>query len=182
MDRRSALATIGISSLAGALVSRVGWADDEEEMVDDSGEEMVQLLFVQESKGFRSDGTSMTLVDVDPKTLWFSNRPQEMAGFLSFDEFVDLVATGPDNFEEDPPNATLIILGGDKMTEVVMAVPVKPTMLNGNLVFPNVEVIQGELPAEGGASAFFIDVIGRPMSPGSVAGVHRRTRRRAVRR
>jgi hypothetical protein len=54
-------------------------------------------------------------------------------------------------------------------------------MLNGNLVFPNVDVIQGELPAEGGASAFFIDVIGRPMSPGSVAGVHRRHRRRARR-
>ncbi len=135
MDRRKALATIGLSSVAGTLFSRVAMADAEEEVVDDSGEEIVQLLFVQESEGFRSDGTSMTLVGVNPRTLWFANRPQEMAGFLSFDEFVDLVATGPDNFEEDPPNATLIILGDEAMTEVVMAVPVKPALENGNLVF-----------------------------------------------
>ena len=178
MDRRKALTTIGLSSLTATLFSRVARADAEEKMSDNSGEEIVQLLFVQESEGFRSDGSSMTLVGVNPRTLWFSNRPQEMAGFLSFDEFVDLVATGPDNFEEDPPNATLIILGDEDMTEVVMAVPVKPIMEKGNLVFPTVKIIQGELPREGGASAFFIDVIGRPMSPGSVAGVHRRTRRR----
>jgi hypothetical protein len=181
MDRRKALATIGLSSLAGTLFSRVARADVEEKVADDSGEEIVQLLFVQESEGFRSDGTSMTLVGVNPRTLWFANRPQKMAGFLSFDKFVDLVATGPDNFEEDPPNATLVILGDDAMTEVVMAVPEKPTMEDGNLVFPTVDVIEGELPAEGGASAFFIDVVGRPMSPGSVAGVHRRQVRRTVR-
>lgn len=79
MDRRKALATIGLSSVAGTLFSRVAMADAEEEVVDDSGEEIVQLLFVQESEGFRSDGTSMTLVGVNPRTLWFANRPQKMA-------------------------------------------------------------------------------------------------------
>jgi len=34
----------------------------------------------------------------------------------------------------------------------------------------------GEMPA-GGEAALFIDIIGRPLSPVSVAGVHRRDRR-----
>ena len=35
--------------------------------------------------------------------------------------------------------------------------------------------------AAGGASSLFIDVIGRPATPLSVAGVHRRERRRVAR-
>jgi hypothetical protein len=38
-------------------------------------------------------------------------------------------------------------------------------------------ILDGEMPAEGGPSALFIDVIGRPLSPVSVAGMHRRDRR-----
>jgi hypothetical protein len=40
-----------------------------------------------------------------------------------------------------------------------------------------VVILDGEMPAEGGPSALFIDVIGRPLSPVSVAGMHRRDRR-----
>ena len=53
MDRRKALTTIGLSSLTATLFSRVARADAEEEMSDNSGEEIVQLLFVQESEGVR---------------------------------------------------------------------------------------------------------------------------------
>jgi hypothetical protein len=42
--------------------------------------------------------------------------------------------------------------------------------------------LDGEMPAEGGPSALFIDVIGRPATPVSAAGMHRRTRRRTRRR
>jgi len=38
--------------------------------------------------------------------------------------------------------------------------------------------IQGDPMAHGGLSALFIDVVGRPLTPGSLAGVHRRHRRR----
>ncbi len=179
MDRRKALAAIGLSPLAGMLLPGMTRADEEVEVTDSSGDdELIEMLFVQESFGMRSDGRSLTLVDADPYTLWFANRPQELAGYLAFEEFINLVTTGPDNFEEDPPNATLVILGGDELINVVMAVSDKPSMEDGNIIFPTINVIEGELPAEGGASAFFIDVIGRPLSPGSVAGVHRRHRRR----
>jgi hypothetical protein len=45
-----------------------------------------------------------------------------------------------------------------------------------------VKILEGDLPASGGPSALFIDTVGRPLSPVSVAGMHRRTRRRTRRR
>jgi hypothetical protein len=45
-----------------------------------------------------------------------------------------------------------------------------------------VEILDGDMPASGGPSSLFIDVIGRPLTPMSVAGVRRRGRRRARRR
>jgi hypothetical protein len=54
-------------------------------------------------------------------------------------------------------------------------------LADGNLVF-KVSIIEGLPPEAAGRSALFIDTVGRPMSPGSVAGVHRRHRRREVRR
>ena len=44
-----------------------------------------------------------------------------------------------------------------------------------------VKLILGEPPAEGVRAVLFIDTVGRPMSPTSVAGVHRRHRRRRAR-
>jgi len=62
-----------------------------------------------------------------------------------------------------------------------MAVELYKESLNGDdMVFP-VKVLEGALPTAGGAVVMFIDPIGRPLSPTSVAGVHRRHRRRAVR-
>ena len=51
---------------------------------------------------------------------------------------------------------------------------------DGDLLF-EVRVIEGTIPESGGESALFIDTVGHPLSPGSVAGVHRRHRRRAER-
>jgi hypothetical protein len=43
-----------------------------------------------------------------------------------------------------------------------------------------VKVLQGQLPPEGGENSMFIDIIGMPLTPLSVAGVGRRCARRAV--
>jgi hypothetical protein len=183
MDRRSALAKIGLSTLSGALLAGCGKEADQQsggtlEPEPSAQDGLVELLFVQKSAGISFDGDALTQVDVDPQTLFFSDRPQDIAGFLSFEELVKLVAEGPDSFKEDPPNATLVVIGGDKLSEVVMELSEKPRLEGRNMVFPSVYIIEGDPPATGGASALFIDTIGRPISPVSVAGVHRRRRRR----
>jgi len=74
-----------------------------------------------------------------------------------------------------------VSLEGDEFVDVVLELVDEPVLTDGNLAF-NVSIIEGLPPDAVGRSALFIDTIGRPMSPGSVAGVHRRHRRREVRR
>lgn len=141
-----------------------------------------ELLFVQEAQGVAFDGDTLTMKGVKPSILFFTDRPERIAGYWSLDEFMNEVGTGPDSFADDPPNATLVSLEGDAFVDVVLELAERPRLENGDLIYPNVRIIEGEPPALGGIAALFIDTVGRPMSPGSVAGVHRRHRRRAVAR
>ena len=137
-----------------------------------------QYLFVQNSSAVKADGSTLTLKGVTASTLFFSDRPFRIAGHLATEEFVANWGMGEGNFASDPPNATLSVFGDDKVIDVVVILK-NPRLAGKNLLY-DVEVLEGDLPARGGPSALFIDIIGRPLTPVSVAGVHRRTRRRAV--
>ena len=188
MNRRDAITTIGLSSLAGTLLagcgqesgSQTGPSGLTDAMVPEqpSDDGLVELLFVQEAGGVRFADGKLTLTDLNPQTLYFADRPDDIAGFLTYREYVELVYTGPDNFEEEPPNATLLTVDGDRMIETVLELSAKPVMEGDDMVFTSVKLILGEPPAEGVRAVLFIDTVGRPMSPTSVAGVHRRHRRR----
>lgn len=188
MDRRDLLAKIGLAAFGGVLLTaceeqpaQTAVANNmEPEPSADDG--MVELLFVQNSKAIKYQDGALTLVDVNPDTLYFADRPQDIAGFLSFDELVSLVGTGPDSFRDEPPNATLIVLEDAAAKEAVIELSAPPRVEGSNLVFPEIKLIQGEIPPAAGASALFIDSVGRPLSPNSRAGVHRRHRRRHRRR
>jgi hypothetical protein len=47
------------------------------------------------------------------------------------------------------------------------------------LALPILAMLQGDMPSEGKDVSVFIDIIGRPLTPFSYAGVARRTYRRA---
>ncbi len=192
MNRRDALATIGLSSLAGTLLAGCGQESGSQTkrsgltdaLVPEQPAEdgLVELLFVQEAGGVRFADGKLTLTDLNPQTLYFADRPDDAAGFLTYKEYVDLVYSGPDNFEEEPPNATLMTIDGDTMVETVLELSAKPVMEDEDMVFASVKLLLGEPPAEGVRAVLFIDTVGRPMSPTSVAGVHRRHRRHRARR
>jgi hypothetical protein len=136
-----------------------------------------ELLFVQEALAVSFDGDTITLTGVKPQVLFFTDRPERLAGYLTIDEFLSAVSEGPDSFANDPPIATLASLEGNEFVDVVLELTQRPRYEDDNLVF-KVSVIEGEPPLAGGHSAIFIDTVGRPLSPGSVAGAHRRHRRR----
>jgi hypothetical protein len=140
----------------------------------------VQYLLVQTAHGVSFHGDAMTLHGVAPTTLFFSDRPERIVGHGATEEYVADWAKGADSFAGDPPNATLSILGGEggEINDVVVTLQ-NPRQLDGNLTY-TVKVMDGTPPASGGASALFIDVVGRPLSPVSVAGVRRREVRRAI--
>ena len=90
---------------------------------------------------------------------------------------IKLVIEGENNFKSNPPNAAISIFGAkNDVTEVIVTLNERPVVKGDDMLFP-VKVIEGELPTEGGAVVMFIDPIGRPLSPTSAAGVHRRHRR-----
>ena len=188
MNRREALTSIGLTSLAGTLLASCGQESESQTAQNGVSDEMVpekpaddglvELLFVQEAGGVRFADGKLTLTDLSPQTLFFADRPDDIAGFLTYKEYVNLVYAGPDNFEEEPPNATLMTVDGDRMIETVLELSAKPVMQGEDMVFSSVKLILGEPPADGNRAVLFIDTVGRPMSPTSVAGVHRRHRRR----
>jgi len=183
MDRRKALISIGVTSLAVPLLASCGRDEESAQQAEmepePSAEDgLVELLFVQEADGARYHDGQLTLTGLAPRTLYFSDRPDDIAGYMTYQEYVDMVYEGPDNFEDDPPNATLMVVDGDGLAAVVLELSAKPRMEDNDMVFSSVKLIQGEPPAESRKAVLFIDTIGRPMSPGSVAGVHRRHRRR----
>ena len=53
-------------------------------------------------------------------------------------------------------------------------------MLKGTDLSYTIKVLQGDVPAKAAEVSVFIDVIGMPLTPVSVAGVARRSYRRAV--
>jgi hypothetical protein len=89
---------------------------------------------------------------------------------------VDTWDKGPDNFASNPPNAVLSVFHPDSVSDIV--VELTEPELSGSQLSYTVDILDGEMPASGGPSALFIDVIGRPLSPVSAAGMHRRDRRR----
>ncbi len=136
----------------------------------------IEALFVQTAHGMSYDDGKLTLKTLAPTTLFFSDRPDRVTGHISSQEFVDSWDKGPDSFASNPPNAVLSIFHTDQVADVVVEL-MDPVYMDGELTY-TVTILDGEMPAVGGANALFIDIIGRPMSPVSVAGAHRRDRRR----
>jgi len=140
--------------------------------------ENIEALFVQSAHGLTTSKGSVTFHGLAHATLFFSDRPQRVVGHLSSRKFVDQWAEGEDSFAQDPPNAVLSFLeDGDTVPEEV-TMTISDPHLDGDTLTYTVDILDGMLPASSGPCSLFIDPVGRPLSPMSVAGVRRRQRRR----
>lgn len=142
--------------------------------------EEVEALFVQSAAGMSYENGRLTLTGVAPTTLMFSDRPKRVTGHLPTGEFLDSWGDGDDSFADDPPNAVLSIFSEEEVNDVVVVL--REPVLEADRFSYQVDILDGEMPASGGANSLFIDVIGRPLTPVSIAGVRRRGRRRGRRR
>jgi hypothetical protein len=77
-------------------------------------------------------------------------------------------------------NATLAIVSKDVAEDVVLTL--RAPELDGSTLRYSVTVLEGDDDVEGGPCSLFVDPVGMPLTPVSVAGVARRTTRRTVRR
>ncbi|MBU3031026.1 hypothetical protein [Paracoccus marinaquae] len=141
---------------------------------------MADFLFVQTASGmaFAADANRLTLRNVSPVTLFFSDRPERIAGNMKTDRFVPFWGEGSDSFLSDPPNADLSILEDGVLRQAVVVLR-NPELIGEDLHY-TVEIVGGEMPVLGGPTSLFIDIIGMPLTPLSYAGVARRSYRRAM--
>jgi len=179
MNRREMLIRLGCLSLATPLFGCTTKTGQEEPEEEAKAEHEVEYLFVQSAHGVTLADGVLRLVGVSPSTVYFSDRPDRVSGHVPTDQLLGHLGTGEGGFTAVPPNAALSILTGPEPQEVVVVLR-HPRMEGNDLVY-NVDVLEGKETASGGACSLFIDTIGRPMSPHSVAGHRRRVRRRHIR-
>ncbi len=123
-----------------------------EHVIDDSKEP--SYLFVISGTSGSLDGDTLTLNGV-PNVIYFTDRPNRIAGHISVSEFVELWNKGSDSFKADPPNATLSVLKKDGAKNVVVEL-MSVEQKSGSVVF-KVSVLEGTTPGSFKTAALFSD-------------------------
>jgi hypothetical protein len=142
----------------------------------DETPENVELLYVQNAHDVSIDKDVLTLKQIGATTIYFSDRPKRLAGHLATRAFVDEWDKGENSFAANPPNATISIFSADEIIDIVVTLK-NPRLEGDNLIY-TIDLLLEENDPVSGQCTVFIDPLGRPMSPLSVGGVHRRERRR----
>lgn len=142
--------------------------------------EVVPSLIVLNSRGVSLDGDKLVLTGVMPNSIVFADRPVRAAGHDTTAHIVEDWNKGHDNFAEDPPNATVSGFTSDGSGVRDAVVVLKNPKLEGDKLTFDVVVLEGDLTGADGAASVFIDIIGRPLTPRSYAGVGRRMARRGA--
>jgi hypothetical protein len=136
--------------------------------------EIVPSLFVLNSRGATLQGDTLTLTGVAPGTIIFADRPVRSAGHQPTADVIADWGSGDDSFAKNPPNATVSVFSKDGTVKDAVVVLKTPKLEGDKLTF-NVQTLEGDLTGGDGAAAVFIDIIGRPLTPMSFAGVARRS-------
>jgi hypothetical protein len=119
----------------------------------------------------------LTLTRVSPITVYFTDRPEPIAGNMKTMAFIPLWSEGKDSVKSDPPNADISLLDGSALTQIVAELQ-DPVLVGDDLTYL-VKIFSGDMPPKAADVSAFIDIIGRPLTPFSLAGVARRGYRRS---
>lgn len=133
-------------------------------------------LIVFNSRGASLQGGKLTLTGVSPNAIVFADRPVRAAGHDLTENLLEEWSannTSKDSFSKDPPNATVSVLSKNSVRDAVVVL-MSPKLEGDRLTF-DVQVLEGDLSGADGPASVFIDIIGRPLTPLSYAGVARRT-------
>jgi len=144
-------AFVALSVLLGAMQSPVLAADSK-----------VQLMFVQSAESVKADDKTLRLVNVSPQTIYFSDRPKRVAGHVTMPAYLEewTAAAGPNNFAKDPPNATLSVYEPGQRANALTVIVISQPVVEGKDLVYRYKLIEGKMPAAGGATSLFIDWIG----------------------
>ena len=125
-------------------------------------EEKVELMFVQTAEDLKADDKTLRLVNVGQQTLYFSDRPVRIAGNITMPAYLDewKAGAGANDFESDPPNATLSVYEPGHKENTLTVVEISHPVIDGKDLVYSYQLIEGAMPGSGGATALFIDWVG----------------------
>ena len=115
-----------------------------------------EFLFVQTAKHVAYKDGILTLQDVSPVTVFFSDRPKRIVGNVRNDLFLQKWTEGSNSFKSDPPNAVLSIFNDKSAPTSAVLVLSNPRLQGNNLTY-NVQTLKGGVPAAGIEGTLFID-------------------------
>lgn|GEM_PF-1782158 len=105
----------------------------------------ISELYVLSSQAAELDGDRLTLRGLDPKVIWFTDRPARHAGRADTDVFIANWPVGDDSFEVDPPNGALVGRNDDE-EEVELVLEFMDPVWNGPELTLRVAPIEAPLP------------------------------------
>ena len=135
-------------------------------------------LIVMNSAGASLQGGKLTLTGIAPNSIVFADRPHRAAGHDLTSRLLEEWAPGnqsAESFTKDPPNATVSVFRKDGSGIRDAVVVLKSPKLEGDRLTFDVDVLEGDIAGGDGPASVFIDIIGRPFTPLSFAGVARRS-------
>ena len=127
-----------------------------------AAESKAQLMFVQSADSLKADDKTLRLVNASPQTIYFADRPVRVAGHITMADYLKewSAAAGPNNFSKTPPNATLSVYEPGKEGNTLTVVEISQPVMEGRDLVYRYKVLEGKVPATGGAASLFIDWIG----------------------
>ncbi len=146
-SRRAAISAAALGTVAGLGLS-LGFAGTAR-----ADEPKPMLMFVQIADDLKIDAAARTLrlVKVGQQTLYFADRPERIAGHVKMADFLMewTSKAGPDNFHNDPPNATLSVFEPGHPGNSLAVVTISNPQVEGADLVCNYKLIEGTLPAAG---------------------------------
>ena len=101
------------SILMTVWLTQVGFMPTAAQAVENA--KKADLLFVQTASDVRLDGGKFILKGISPTVLFFTDRPERIAGNMKNDRYLKLwKEDGKDSFLADPPNATVSVFTDDE--------------------------------------------------------------------
>jgi len=152
-----------MSSMLGgvALFATILWTGpllaDPAETVKAVGEDASWMLILTAPEA-EFDGLTLTLKNINPSMVMFTDRPVRMAERISTINFVSGWGKGGmESFAGDPPNAALTSVVGEKLR--IATVELSEPRLDGTTLTFEALVIEGTLPPTARTVSLFIDRI-----------------------
>lgn len=127
-----------------------------------AADEKPMFMFVHTADDVKADTAAGTLrlVNVNPQTVYFSDRPERIAGHMMLVDYLKEWTKGKDNFGQDPPNATLSVYEGNRQENTLAIIELTNPIIEGEDLVYSYKALGGTMPTGGGATTLFIDMIG----------------------